>query len=69
MVGREPSGAPRLWAAPRNPLPISGLGTGEGKPVWGLTALACITQGLSHQSLGRQGAPAPFPLPPEDGAV
>ena len=28
-MGREPGRAPRLRAAPRNPLPVSGLGTGE----------------------------------------
>lgn len=47
-MGKQPSGAPRLWAAPHNPLPISGLGTGEGKPMPGLAALACITRGLSR---------------------
>lgn len=43
---------------PLAPLPISRLGTGEGKPAWRLAAPVGIAQGLSHQSLGRQGAPA-----------
>lgn len=67
-MGRELGGAPRLLGSP-SPLPVSGLGTREGKPAWRLAAPVGITQGLSRQSLGRQGALACPLLPSGDGAV